>query len=44
VVIKPGDPNGSLLVQKMSGAHSKTLSAGDLAQVIEWIKAGAPEK
>ena len=44
VVIKPGDPNGSLLVQKMSGAHSKTLSAGDLAQVIEWITAGAPEK
>ena len=44
VVIKPGDPNGSLLVQKMSGAHPKTFSAGDLEKIIEWIKAGAPEK
>jgi len=44
VVIKPGDPNGSLLVQKMSGTHPKTFSAGDLEKIIEWIKAGAPEK
>ena len=43
-VIIPGDPNGSLLVQKMSGAHPKTFSAGDLARIIAWIQAGAPEK
>jgi mono/diheme cytochrome c family protein len=43
-VIKPGDPNGSLLVQKMSGNHPKTFTADDLARIIAWIQAGAPEK
>ena len=43
-VIKPGDSNNSLLVQKMSGSHPKTFSAGDLARIIAWIQAGAPEK
>jgi len=43
-VIVPGDPQGSLLVQKMSGDHPKTLSSDLLAQVEAWIKAGALEK
>ena len=43
--ILPGDPEGSLLVQKQSGdeAHFGQLSAEELDQVIEWITAGAPE-
>ena len=43
-VIQPGDPNSSLLVQKMSGSHPKTFTADDLARIIAWIQAGAPEK
>jgi hypothetical protein len=43
-VIKPGDPNGSLLVQKMSGNHPKTFTADDLSRIIAWIQAGALEK
>ncbi len=44
VVIVPGDPNGSLLVQKMQGTHPKVFSADDLAKIIAWIQAGALEK
>ena len=45
-VIVPGDPANSLLVKKQSGStpHFGQLSASELQLVIEWIKAGAPEK
>jgi mono/diheme cytochrome c family protein len=45
-VIIPGDANGSLLVQKQSGAqpHFSQLIPEELALVVEWINAGAPEK
>jgi mono/diheme cytochrome c family protein len=44
--ILPGDPENSLLVQKQSGEqpHFGQLSPQELEQVVEWIKAGAPEK
>jgi mono/diheme cytochrome c family protein len=40
----PGDPEGSLLVQKQSGAqpHFGQLNPEELELVIEWIEAGAP--
>ena len=42
--IVPGDSAGSLLVQvQQSGNHPGQLTAEELAQVIEWIDAGAPE-
>jgi formate dehydrogenase gamma subunit len=44
VVIKPGDPAGSLLIAKMSGAHSKVFNPDDLAKIQAWIMAGALEK
>ena len=45
-VITPGDATGSLLVQKQSGAqpHFSQLTPEELAIVIDWINAGAPEK
>lgn len=45
-VIVPGDPAQSLLVQKQSGAqpHFGQLTPEQLQLVIDWIKAGAPEK
>ena len=45
-VIQPGNPQGSLLVQKQSGEppHFAQLNPDELAQVIDWIAAGAPEK
>jgi hypothetical protein len=45
-VIVAGDPNASSLVQKQSGvqAHFGQLTPDELALIIEWIKAGAPEK
>jgi len=45
-VIIPGDANGSPLVQKQSGAtpHFGQLTPEELALVIDWISAGAPEK
>jgi mono/diheme cytochrome c family protein len=45
-VIVPGDPANSLLIKKQSGAtpHFGQLSASELQLVIDWIKAGAPEK
>lgn len=42
--IVPGDPDASQIVIKMKGAHPVTFSAAELQQVIDWIKAGAPEK
>ncbi len=44
-VIIPGDSDNSLLVKKqLAGGHYGQLSADELALVIDWIKAGAPEK
>lgn len=45
-VIVPGDPAQSLLIQKQSGAqpHFGQLTPEQLQLVIDWIKAGAPEK
>jgi nitrate/TMAO reductase-like tetraheme cytochrome c subunit/mono/diheme cytochrome c family protein len=45
-VIIPGNPDGSLLVQKQSGPqpHFGQLAPEELKLVIEWILAGAPEK
>jgi len=45
-VIIPGNPGGSLLVQKQSGdqPHFGQLSPEELKLVIDWILAGAPEK
>ena len=44
--IVPGDPNGSLLVQKQSGSepHFSQLNSDELKLVVDWISAGAPEK
>ena len=44
--IIPGDAEGSLLVQKQRGEqpHFGQLTPEELAQVIEWIQAGAIEK
>jgi len=45
-VVKPGDPDGSLLVQVQSAAkkHFGQLTPDELAKVIQWIKEGAVEK
>jgi hypothetical protein len=43
--IKPGDPDQSLLVQvQQKGGHPGQLTPDELATIIAWIKAGAPEK
>ena len=40
----PNDPDTSVLVQvQQAGGHAGQLSADELAQVIAWIEAGAPE-
>jgi len=44
-VIKPGDPDGSLVVVKMKeGGHPGTFTDDEMALVLDWIKANAPEK
>lgn len=45
-VIIPGSPDNSLLVKKQTGAqpHFGQLTPEELKVVVEWIKAGAPEK
>lgn len=44
-VIVPGDAANSLLVKKQeAGGHPGQLTPEEIAQVIEWINAGAPEK
>ena len=45
-VIIPGDPEGSLLVQKQTGEqpHFGQLNPQELELVKEWIEAGVPEK
>jgi cytochrome b subunit of formate dehydrogenase len=43
-VIIPGDPDNSLIVQKISGGtHPGKLSADELNALKNWIKAGAPQ-
>lgn len=43
--IVPGDAANSLLVQKQqAGGHPGQLTPEEIAQLIEWINAGAPEK
>lgn len=44
-VINPGDPEGSLLVQKQTDTmpHFGQLTKEELQLVIDWIEAGAPE-
>jgi mono/diheme cytochrome c family protein len=44
-VILPGNPAGSLLVQKQqAGGHPGQLTTEELVLVSQWIAAGAPEK
>jgi len=44
-VIVPGDGENSLLVvRQQAGNHPGQLTPEEIAQVIEWIEAGAPEK
>lgn len=42
--VAPGDPDASQVVIKMRGAHPVKFSDAELQQVIDWIRAGAPEK
>jgi cytochrome c551/c552 len=51
-VVIPGDANGSLLAQKLLGTQasgvimppSGKLSDAEIEIILDWIKAGAPEK
>ncbi|MGE5251662.1 MAG: c-type cytochrome domain-containing protein, partial [Bacteroidota bacterium] len=43
-VIIAGDSAGSKIVQVQSGTHFANLTADELALLIQWIDAGAPEK
>jgi mono/diheme cytochrome c family protein len=44
-LIIPGDSANSLLITKQqAGNHPGQLTPEEIAQVIEWIDAGAPEK
>ena len=44
-VIIPGDSANSLLIVKQQvGGHPGQLTPEEIAQMIEWIEAGAPEK
>jgi hypothetical protein len=44
-VILPGDATNSLIVQKQQqGNHPGQLTPEEIAQLIEWINAGALEK
>ena len=42
--IAPGDPDGSLIVQKMGKNHPGRLTGFELSVLVEWIAAGAPEQ
>jgi mono/diheme cytochrome c family protein len=43
--ITPGDPDSSKTVQvQKAGTHAGKFTAAELQRVINWIKAGAPEK
>jgi mono/diheme cytochrome c family protein len=42
--VVPGDPAASLLVQRQqAGDHPGQITSEELARVIAWIEAGAPE-
>lgn len=44
-VINPGNPDSSPIISTVKGGtHPGKLSDAELQQVIDWIKAGAPEK
>ncbi len=43
-VILPGDSVNSLLFKKQSAKHYANMTADELNLIIQWIKAGAPEK
>jgi hypothetical protein len=44
-VIVPGDAAKSLLIQKQqAGGHPGQLTPEEIAQIVEWINAGALEK
>lgn len=43
-IIVPGDPDNSILVQKMSKKHPGKLGEFELMILRQWIVAGAPEK
>ena len=43
-VILPGDSANSLLVKIQSEKHFANFSPEELALIIQWIDAGAPEK
>jgi cytochrome b subunit of formate dehydrogenase len=43
-VVVPGDPDGSLLVQKMLRPHPGRLNDFELGVVRDWIAAGAPRR
>jgi cytochrome b subunit of formate dehydrogenase len=43
--IVPGDPQASLMVEiQLAGGHPGQLTEQELAEVIQWIEAGAPEQ
>ena len=43
--IDPGNPDDSLIVQvQQKGGHPGQLTEAEIQQVIDWIKAGAPER
>ena len=43
--IVPGDPDNSMIVKiQQAGGHPGQLTSDEINRVIEWIKAGAPEK
>jgi hypothetical protein len=43
--IVPGDPDASSIVKiQQAGSHPGQLTTDELNRVIEWIRAGAPEK
>lgn len=43
--IVPGDPDSSMIVKiQQAGSHPGQLTPEELNRVIEWIRAGAPEK
>ncbi|MFN8598409.1 MAG: c-type cytochrome domain-containing protein, partial [Anaerolineae bacterium] len=42
--IVPGNPDKSIMIQiQQSGNHAALFASDELAKIIEWIKAGAPE-
>jgi hypothetical protein len=42
--IVPGDPDGSLMVDKMSRNHPGRFTGVEMTVLVEWIAAGAPEQ